>query len=119
MSNQHEQQSDCDAPAYSVVRACQGLGFHLPLDVRWCCMSHFLARHGEQSGIFGLGAWAWLFGRSHSPDKRCVCGQPLPALERYTFTFESERQAVYLLGQCRRCYRVFWEEVHCSDFGPA
>jgi hypothetical protein len=118
MSNQHEQQSDCDAPAYSVVRACQGLGFHLPLDVRWCRMRTFLERHGEQWGIFGLEAWGWLFGRSHSPDKKCDCGQALPVLERFTFTFKSKRQAVYLLGQCRRCHTIFWEEVHWSDLGP-
>ena len=31
----------------------------------------------------------WFFGRNQAADKRCVCGQPLPTLERYTFTFKS------------------------------
>ncbi len=107
MSNQSEpQQSDSSAPAYPVVSACQRLGFHLPLDVRWCRMSHFLATTGAGSGMLG-----WFFGRSHSQDKRCACGQPVPTLDRYTFTFKSERQALYLLGQCRRCHTIFWEEA--------
>jgi hypothetical protein len=27
---------ECEAPPYSVVKACQGLRFQSPLDVRWC-----------------------------------------------------------------------------------
>jgi hypothetical protein len=110
MSNPYEPQFERGAPAYSVVRACQELGFRSPLDVRWCRMSHFLARHGEQSRILALEAWAWLFGRRRSSGKACACGQPLPTLERYIFTFESKTQTVYLLGQCRRCHTIFWEK---------
>jgi hypothetical protein len=112
MSSRFEpHQSDCDAPPYHTVQACEG-GFESPLDVRWSRMSHFLARPVDQSGMFGLGAWEWLFGRKPPPVKTCACGGPLPALEHYTFTFRSERQAHYLLGQCRRCHTIYWEQEH-------
>jgi hypothetical protein len=109
MSSQAEpQQFDCDAPPYPVVKACQKLGFHSPLDVRWCRMSHVLTSHGAGSGTLG-----WLFGMSHSPDKtRCACGQPLPGLERYQFAFASGRTATYLLGQCSRCRTIYWEQAY-------
>jgi hypothetical protein len=106
MSSQSQpQQFECDAPPYSVVKACQELGFYSPLDVRWCRRSHALASRGAgSSGILG-----WLFGRTRSPDKKCACGQLLPGVERYQFAFASGRTATYLLGQCGRCHRVFWE----------
>jgi hypothetical protein len=111
MSSRFEpQESDCDAPPYRTVRACQGLGFESPLDVRWCRLGHFLAGPGDRSGISPLRAWAWLIGRK-PPGKICVCGDPLPALDHYTFTFRSAQQAHYLLGQCRRCYTIFWDEA--------
>jgi hypothetical protein len=107
MSSRHEpQESDCDAPPYRVVEACAKLGFESPLDVRWRRMSHYL---DERPGMFGLGGWAWLFGKRTPPGTTCVCGGPLPALERYTFTFRSERKADYFLGQCRRCHTIYWE----------
>jgi hypothetical protein len=31
-------------------------------------------------------------------------------MEGYTFTFASGKEAEYLLGQCRRCRTIFWEE---------
>jgi len=108
MSSQFQpQQFDCDAPDYCIVKACQELGFHSPLDVRWCRMGHLLGRHGIGSGLLG-----WLFGRSRPSEKRCACGQPLPRLERHLFAFDSGRRATYLLGQCGRCHRIYWEEPH-------
>jgi hypothetical protein len=105
MSSQSEpQQFDCDAPPYTIVKACQELGFHSPLDVRWCRMSLYLATSGAGSGMLG-----WPFGRSRSPDKQCACGQPLPRMERYQFAFPSGRRATYLLGQCSRCRTIYWE----------
>ena len=105
MSSQSQpQQFECDAPPYSVVKACQELGFHSPLDVRWCSRSHALASHSAGSGVL-----AWLFGRSRSPAKKCACGEPLPGLERYQFAFACGRTATYLLGQCSRCRQIFWE----------
>jgi hypothetical protein len=84
MSNHFEpQQFDCDAPPYAIVRACQHLGFRSPLDVRWCRMGHFLGRYQIGSGLLG-----WLFGRGQASERKCACGQPLPTLEQYTFTFQ-------------------------------
>jgi hypothetical protein len=100
----------CDAPPYPVVRACEGLGFQSPLDVRWCRLSR--ARNGrlEPGGGLGLHLWEWLFGTGLPREATCACGQPLPALDKYTFTFASDKVADYRLGQCRRCRAMFWEE---------
>jgi hypothetical protein len=104
MSGLYEQQFDCDAPPYPVVAACEELGFQSPLDVRWCRMRTLLVAPSAGSGLLG-----WLFGRSHSAG-RCACGQPFPTLQRYILTFKSKMQALYLLGQCRRCHKIFWEK---------
>jgi hypothetical protein len=40
----------------------------------------------------------------------CTCGEPIPALDPYAITFAFERVADYLLGQCRRCGMMFWDE---------
>jgi len=101
----------CDAPPYPVARACQSLGFQAPLDVRWLRLSHFLQGSGEPAASSGIQFWKLSFGPSQPKGKACTCGQPLPGLEKYTFTFRSERQADYLLGQCRHCRTIFWEEV--------
>ncbi len=98
---------NCDAPPYHVVEACEGLGFHAPLDVRWCHLSHFLA---EKKGQFGIHLWEWFFGKDQPEEGTCICGRPLPHLDAYTFTFISERRAVYFLGQCHQCQTIYWDE---------
>ena len=102
---------DCDAPLYSVVKACEGLGFQSPLDVRWCRRSHVLGGQRELGGVVGFHPFQWLFGGSQRPKTICTCGQPLPLMERFTFTFASEKEADYLLGQCCRCRTMYWEEA--------
>jgi hypothetical protein len=89
----------CDAPPYPVVKACAALGFHAPQDVRWC---HFDRRATTRRATL----FPWL--RPAAP--RCTCGQPLPALESYTFTFVSGNRAQYMLGQCRRCWTIYWDK---------
>jgi hypothetical protein len=96
----------CDAPPYAVVRACKGCGFHSPLDVRWCRISHFLK---ERRSILGVRLWRWLFGGSRPKEHTCTCGQPLPRLKKYGFSFLSIKGGDYLLGQCRRCRTIFWD----------
>jgi hypothetical protein len=100
---------ECDAPPYPIVAACQDLGFQAPLDVRWYRLRPFL--RGRRGGLFGFHPLQWLFGSHHPPGPACTCGQPLPRLEHYTFTPVSKREAYYLLGQCRRCRTMFWEEA--------
>jgi len=102
---------DCDAPLYSVVEACEKLGFQSPLDVRWCRMSHVLGGQRESSGVVGFHPLLWMFGSIQPPEATCTCGQSLPLMERYTLTFAWEKEAHYLLGQCRRCRTMFWEEA--------
>jgi hypothetical protein len=103
----------CDAPPYSIVRAGRGLGFYRPEDVRWCRMSHFRA---EREGLWELlnpMTWTMALGGGTRTRKACTCscGQDLPVLERYVFTFSSGDQASYLIGQCARCRTIFWEEA--------
>ena len=41
----------------------------------------------------------------------CSCGQDLPVMERYVFTYGTVAQAIYLLAQCSRCHTIFWDEA--------
>jgi hypothetical protein len=54
--------------------------------------------------------WKALLGMEEQNHENCSCGQPLPALEMYTFTLLSGRQRNYFLAQCGRCRTIFWEE---------
>jgi hypothetical protein len=101
----------CDAPPYAIVRAGRGLGFYRPEDVRWCRMSHFRTEHGSRWEMLNPLNWkAALGGGVRTPrEVSCGCGQDLPVMERYVFIYGTGAQAIYLLGQCRRCHTVFWE----------
>lgn len=101
----------CDAPPYSVVQACRRCGFQDPEDVRWCRMCHLLNRQVSWRELLHFQTWRALLGMNQPGDPVCVCGQQLPALERYSFFFLSGQESSYLLGQCRRCRTVFWEEA--------
>jgi hypothetical protein len=100
----------CDAPSYSVVRACQDLGFVTPLDVRWCRRSRLPEETRRRHGLLNLQKWKELLGLARPQGQTCFCGQPLPLLESYTFLFLSQKKARILLGQCRRCRTIFWEQ---------
>jgi hypothetical protein len=103
----------CDAPPYSIVRAARGLGFGQPEDVRWCRMAHFRAdREGHWEFLNPL-TWKSALGGGVRNRKQagCSCGQDLPVLERYIFTFSSGDQVSYLIGQCGRCRTIFWEDA--------
>jgi hypothetical protein len=100
---------NCDAPPCSIVEACANLSFQAPMDVRWCRASQLAKGRHDHDAILGFHALAWLLGGGRSSS--CTCGQPLPLMERYTFTFASGREASYLLGQCRRCRTIFWEDA--------
>ncbi len=101
----------CDAPPYGVVRACEKCGFHSPLDVRWSHMSRFLSAAGQRQGNVGIRLWQWLLGKRKARVTTCTCGQPLPALKQYGFTFLSQKVRDYLLGQCQRCRTIFWDDT--------
>jgi len=101
----------CDAPPYSIVRACRKIGMLDPEDVAWYRFRSFLS--GQYSGSDPLKSQPWklLFGVSQSDERKCVCGHRLPLLEEYTFTFLTGREARYRLGQCSRCRTMFWDQV--------
>jgi hypothetical protein len=98
-----------ETPPYPVVKACQRLGFQSPLDVRWCRLSQALGAVPERSA--SLQAWIAFFWGDQAEDSTCLCGHPLPMLERYTFNFASGKAADYFLGQCWRCRTIIWEQA--------
>jgi hypothetical protein len=107
---------DCDALPYPLVQACETLNFRSPLDVRWCRMSQFGNGQGEGSGLFSSQSWKRLFRKNQGREKACTCGDPLPTLEQYAFTFSSGAHVEYYLGQCGRCGTMFWEQATASSF---
>jgi hypothetical protein len=102
---------ECDAPPYSIVTACRRVEFEDPEDVRWCRLGQVL--DVPSSEWEGLKRQPWkLLVRMAAPDVRtCVCGSRLPSLDRYTFTYLTGHEASYLLGQCKRCRTIYWEEM--------
>ncbi len=100
----------CDAPPYCVVKVCHLIGIDRPLDVRWRRMCHHKTELQLLSGRWFEEAApaAWSEGESVN---HCTCGQKLPHLEMFTFTFSTGEETSYLLGQCRRCRTVYWEEA--------
>ncbi len=103
----------CDAPPYSIVRAGRGLGFYRPEDVRWCRLSHFRTEQEGHWELLNPLTWKVALGGTGRARKACTCscGQDLPVLERYVFTFSSGDQVSYLIGQCGRCHTLFWEDA--------
>jgi hypothetical protein len=102
---------ECDAPPYTVVRACRELGMQSPEDVCWRRISHFNRRWMTLTNLFGPGSWAALLAGREGRDAGCSCGQTLPALETCSFVFRSGRSQSYQIGQCARCRTVYWEEA--------
>ncbi len=100
----------CDAPSYKVVQACRRIGFYAPEDVRWCKLSEFHPSPGWK-GLFNTETWKHLLSGGRSHERCCSCGEPLPTLDRVTFTFTTGLEATYMLGQCCRCRSVFWDET--------
>jgi hypothetical protein len=100
----------CDAPPYAVVRACKDFDFHSPLDVRWCRMSHLASAEEKRKDYFGIRLLKRLLEKNKTKAQTCTCGQPLPDLKKYDFTFHSKKVGCYLLGQCRRCRTMYWDD---------
>lgn len=102
----------CDSPSYAIVRGCHQIGIRNPEDVRWLRMSHFLSEEGSWRGFFNLQSWKSFLGKSKPDDRKtCTCGDHLPVLEKYIFTFLTGKEESYLLGQCPRCRTVYWEDA--------
>ena len=102
---------ECDAPPYPIVRACRKLGMSHPEDVRWCRKSRFHKRDQSWMSFLASPLWGRLLGRSEGHEQACNCGQPLPTLESFSFTFQSGEQMDYEMAQCPRCGTVYWEKL--------
>lgn len=100
----------CDAPPYTIVRACESLDFQSPLDVRWCRLGHFLLNPPKKKGPLTEQFKKLFFGSESHAEICCSCGHHIPRLESYTFLLLSGKQVYYLLGQCSRCHTIFWEK---------
>jgi hypothetical protein len=101
----------CDSPSYKVVQACRRIGFYAPEDVRWCRLSEFAHPAQGWKGLFHSETWKRLLTGYRAEEKICSCGERLPAMDRVTFTFTTGHEVSYLLGQCRRCRSVFWDQA--------
>jgi hypothetical protein len=102
---------NCDAPPYSIVRACRMVGFRTPEDVRWARLSLFRKEHFHRPKLLNPSTWKSLLGMDESSEGHCSCGSALPILEKYTFTCQSGRELEYFLGQCPGCRTIFWESA--------
>ena len=102
---------DCDSPPYSIVQACRMVGVQKPEDVPWYRYSRYVIGQYDQGEIVRIDKWKSLLGLNRPPGTRCTCGHKLPDLERCTFTYLSGKEAVYLVGQCSRCFTIFWDET--------
>jgi hypothetical protein len=102
---------ECDAPSYSIVKACHMVGFETPEDVRWVRMSHQLVGDASGWGLFHNPVRSLLGRGTAAVGQTCSCGRKLPALEKYTFTYLNGREASYMLAQCRGCRSVYWDEA--------
>jgi hypothetical protein len=102
---------DCDAPPYSVVCACRRVDLQDPEDVRWCRLGPRLDIAASEWDLLKRQPWKLLVRLSASNTARCVCGQKLPSLDRYTFTYLTGHESSFLLGQCKRCRTIYWEEM--------
>jgi hypothetical protein len=102
---------ECDCPPYAIVAAAQRVGIREPEDVRWSRLSHHLNEPPSWRELLSLHGLRTALGFARRRDCRnCVCGQPMPCLAQYAFTYNTGTEESYLLGQCGRCRTVFWEE---------
>jgi hypothetical protein len=102
---------ECDSPSYIIVEASRRIGLRDPEDVRWCRLRHFLSEPPSWRELLSLQGLKHVLGLSdRKKHKCCLCGQPLPCLARYAFTYNTGNEESYLLGQCSRCRTIFWEE---------
>lgn len=103
---------ECDAPPYAIVRACRKVGLERPEDVRWCRKSRHAKRNHGWITFLASPIWGRLLGRADEADEphACNCGQNLPELESYAFTFQTGEQIEYEIGQCPRCHTIYWEK---------
>ncbi len=105
------QEFECDAPPYPIVEACETIGIHTPLDVRWCRISRSPSASGQPPGLFGRLVRKLFHAGPSSLGSTCFCRGPLPETECYRFTCTAEESVCYRIGQCSRCGTIFWDDA--------
>jgi len=110
MSRKVELEIVCDAPPYTVVQACSRIGVESPEDVRWCEAGNFLSEQHLSLPLRKHAKWNELRELLGPRHMACACGQPVPPLRGYVFTFGNGTTALYEVGQCGRCKRVYWSK---------
>jgi hypothetical protein len=97
---------ECDTPPYAIVQACAGVGLRTPEDVRWCRLADLPSLSPAAPVCRGTG---------RPGIRRCPCGEAFPLLNRCTFDFNTGRQVSYVLGQCRRCRTIYWDDARSHE----
>jgi hypothetical protein len=100
----------CDSPPYPIVQACSLLGFVRPEDVRWSRLSQYLVDRAGWREVCRVFPWDVLPVNRFLKDSPCSCGEVMPRMQRCLFSASTGQSFTYLLGQCRRCKSIFWEE---------
>src|SRR2546430_14262814 len=91
----------CDAPPYSVVKACRTLAMQAPEDVRWFRMSYFLNRQAGWPETLSRQTWKSMLGVNQGPGgKKCSCAHELPGPVQDTLTYITGQEAPDLPGPC-------------------
>lgn len=103
----------CDAPPYPIVQACRSIGIRMPEDVRWVRMSRWTETQqaAEADGLNRQISKKILGLLSGEKTGTCSCGERVPKLGKYRFTFSTGEEMYFLLGQCGGCRSVYWDEA--------
>jgi hypothetical protein len=81
-------------------------------------MSQVGGGHAQGSSPASSRSWMHLFRKNSARAKTCSCGEALPPLEQYLFTFLSGAHVEYCLAQCPRCLTMFWDPASPGTFVP-
>jgi len=93
------------------VQGCAEAGFQTPLDVRWLRLDRASGGRDKPKGLLTFQNWTGAVGLGRPAERTCSCGQDLPGLQRCVFILSCGRELEYLLGQCRRCRTIFWQQL--------
>jgi hypothetical protein len=101
----------CDAPPYSIVKACRHIGLESPEDVRWCHALHYIELHGYRPAVRNRSGWNELLALLGPQSMKCSCGGKVPPLSDFHVLSGNADSGLYHFGQCRRCKTIYWEKT--------
>lgn len=107
----------CEAPAYEVVKASEGIGMRSPEDVRWRRQSLPSGETVKRKGLIRR-IWRLLFAFGlPEVEETCACGSALPERSYVVVRKHSGPAIRYALAQCGRCRTIVWDEEPTADQG--